>query len=93
MNDIDWWRSDEAKDARAANYLSCLLFASSENRREDFNSKSAPEWPAIFHYDAETDAPFWVECKSPVHAKDFWRGCRKDHRETHINEAARKLAA
>lgn len=83
---IDWWRSGDAKDARAANYLTMMLWASPDHRRQEF--PAVPEWPALFHYDNETDQPFWLECKVPVHARDYMRGCR----DMDMNAAAKLLA-
>lgn len=88
MRDFNWWRSDEAKDARTSQYVAALLFADARNKREVFSSRYTPEWAAIFYYDNGTDTPYWVECKVAVHAKDFARGCH----ESHINEAAQALA-
>jgi hypothetical protein len=89
MRDIVWWRSDEAKDARAANYLSAMLWMCTDNRRVEFGmGRNPPEWPALFHYDGETDQPFWLECKVPTHARDYMRGCQ----DSHMNDAAKLLA-
>lgn len=86
--DANWWKSDEARDARVALYVSHLVFSNPENRRHAFHL-GMPEWAAIFHYDPETDLPFWVEVKSSTHGKDFLKGCHEDH----ANDGLRKLAA
>lgn len=44
MRDLAWWRSDEAKDARAKLYLAELLFRNPDNRREEYKTGRIPEW-------------------------------------------------
>jgi len=89
MRDLVWWRSDEAKDARAKLYLAELLFRNPDNRREEYKTGHIPEWPAVFHYCTTDDTPYWVEVKVAIHARDYAR----DDLGGHMNEAAKKLAA
>jgi hypothetical protein len=87
IKDLEWWRSDEARDARVCKYVALILWSDESNRRQAW-TMGIPSWPAVFHYDSVSDQPFWVECKSPVHAKDFVTGAD----ERHFNGAAKSLA-
>jgi hypothetical protein len=70
-------------------YVASILWSIASHRRVPFGIRGdVPEWPAVFHYDCDTDSPFWIECISPVHAKDFI--CGAD--ESHYNSAAKLLA-
>jgi hypothetical protein len=87
--DAEWWKSDDARDFRVAQYVAYILF-SLPHRRQHFGVKTPPpEWPAVVYYDGESDMPFWVECKSRTHARDFLKGCQ----DQHVNAALRELAA
>ena len=83
-----WWRSDEAFEARSALYLGHVLFHDKGNRRLEFSTKNAPDWPAVFFYSVNDDMPYWVECRSPVHCRDY----RRSARAMDMNPAARALA-
>lgn len=90
VRSLEWWKSDDAKLARCSQYLGHMLFEYKMNRREEFNPRQEPEYPAIFHYDHVSDTPYWVECKNRIHAMDYASGCLVD---CHMNGAAKRLAA
>lgn len=88
MKDLTWWQSDDARNARLAKYVAHILYMNPENKREEFRIDNKPEWAAVFHYDTQSDTPYWVEVKRRTHAKDFIVGGDPEH----FNIAARQLA-
>lgn len=82
------WRANtpEAINRRLWAYLWWALSLKG-NRKEPFRTVGAPEWPAVWMYDEETDQPMWIEIEAPMHAVDFMRVFPE-----RINAAARELA-
>ena len=88
VRDSNWWKSDAAYEHRCAQYLTHMLWADEHKKRIAFGGPE-PDWPAVFHYHADMDEPYWLECTVPTHLRDYAQNGNSDH----MNAAARAIIA